>query len=343
MNVPPSMTAPFDPTIRPPRTASRKPFRFSGTPCFEGQPINSRRETITTVATATRTPRRIFENPVCGMTVNRIPRTASSIRRRLSFLCGGCHEVPAEPGRYLARPPVPARDAGARSAGPPPARPGKYTCPMHPEIVRDGPGRLPDLRNGPRAHGSHARRGGKPRVRAHAAPVLGESAADGPAFRSRDGRDDHRARASLRGSRRARFVWLQLVLATPVVLWGGAPFFARGWASIVHRSLNMFTLIVDRRRDGVFVQRRRRSISVDISRVVPLALRRGRRVLRSGGRDRDPRASRPDPRAQGAEPHERGLEESTGARPQDSKARDAARAPKRTFLSRTFIRATRFA
>src|SRR5437660_8939514 len=37
--------------------------------------------------------------------------------------------------------------------------------------------------------------------------------------------------------------WLQLVLATPVVLWGGWPFFARGWASIVNRSPNMFTLI----------------------------------------------------------------------------------------------------
>jgi Cu+-exporting ATPase len=36
---------------------------------------------------------------------------------------------------------------------------------------------------------------------------------------------------------------VQLALATPVVLWGGAPFFARGWASVVHRSLNMFTLI----------------------------------------------------------------------------------------------------
>jgi Cu+-exporting ATPase len=37
--------------------------------------------------------------------------------------------------------------------------------------------------------------------------------------------------------------WIQLVLATPVVLWGGWPFFQRGWASIVNRSLNMFTLI----------------------------------------------------------------------------------------------------
>jgi len=38
-------------------------------------------------------------------------------------------------------------------------------------------------------------------------------------------------------------VWLQFALATPVVLWGGWPFFARGWQSIVNRSLNMFTLI----------------------------------------------------------------------------------------------------
>jgi Cu+-exporting ATPase len=39
------------------------------------------------------------------------------------------------------------------------------------------------------------------------------------------------------------FTWLQLALATPVVLWGGWPFFVRGWASLVNRSLNMFTLI----------------------------------------------------------------------------------------------------
>ena len=37
--------------------------------------------------------------------------------------------------------------------------------------------------------------------------------------------------------------WLELLLATPVVLWGGWPFFQRGWASLVNRSTNMFTLI----------------------------------------------------------------------------------------------------
>jgi len=37
--------------------------------------------------------------------------------------------------------------------------------------------------------------------------------------------------------------WLELLLATPVVCWGGWPFFVRAWQSVVHRSLNMFTLI----------------------------------------------------------------------------------------------------
>jgi len=37
--------------------------------------------------------------------------------------------------------------------------------------------------------------------------------------------------------------WIQFLLATPVVLWGGWPFFVRAWQSIVNRSLNMFTLI----------------------------------------------------------------------------------------------------
>ncbi|MCI0611470.1 copper-translocating P-type ATPase, partial [bacterium] len=38
-------------------------------------------------------------------------------------------------------------------------------------------------------------------------------------------------------------IWIQMILATPVVLWGGLPFFKRGWESVIHRSLNMFTLI----------------------------------------------------------------------------------------------------
>src|SRR5258708_26803588 len=42
---------------------------------------------------------------------------------------------------------------------------------------------------------------------------------------------------------RSATAWIELALATPVVLWGGWPFFVRAWQSVVHRSLNMFTLI----------------------------------------------------------------------------------------------------
>ena len=45
-----------------------------------------------------------------------------------------------------------------------------------------------------------------------------------------------------------------LALATPVVLWGGWPFFVRGWSSVVHRSLNMFTLIAHGRGRGLWIQ-----------------------------------------------------------------------------------------
>ena len=49
--------------------------------------------------------------------------------------------------------------------------------------------------------------------------------------------------ASLLHANMAALNWVQLVLATPVVLWCGWPFFERAWASVVHRSPNMFTLI----------------------------------------------------------------------------------------------------
>ena len=55
---------------------------------------------------------------------------------------------------------------------------------------------------------------------------------------------DHFAEPTLDALITSRKVaWIQLILATPAVLWGGWPFFWRGWASLVNRRLNMFTLI----------------------------------------------------------------------------------------------------
>jgi P-type Cu+ transporter len=105
---------------------------------------------------------------------------------------------------------------------------GKYTCPMHPDVVSDKPGACP-------------------KCGMVLEPVAGGEEDD---TEYRDMR--RRFWVSLVLTlpvfvvamlHTTGFDWLQLVLATPVVLWGGWPFFIRGWQSIVHRSLNMFTLI----------------------------------------------------------------------------------------------------
>ena len=87
------------------------------------------------------------KDPVCGMTVDpdRTPHHQVHDGRTYHFCSARCVErFRAEPTRFLAGAP-PAKQPAPASAS------VEYTCPMHPEIVRDGPGRLPDLRHGARA------------------------------------------------------------------------------------------------------------------------------------------------------------------------------------------------
>ena len=71
--------------------------------------------------------------------------------------------------------------------------------------------------------------------------------------------------------------WVQLVLATPVVLWAGWPFFERGWRSVLTRNLNMFTLIALGTGVGLRLQRRRDAAARRLPRGVPGPRRLGRR------------------------------------------------------------------
>jgi len=118
----------------------------------------------------------------------------------------------------------------------------EYTCPMHPEIVRDTPGVCPicgmaleprtvTVEDGPSAELVDMTR----RLWIGALlglPVFLLSMADMVLGMGLGGRVD------------MGFAnWISLVLSTPVVLWAGWPFFERGWASIVNRHANMFTLI----------------------------------------------------------------------------------------------------
>ena len=117
----------------------------------------------------------------------------------------------------------------------------EYTCPMHPEIVRREPGFCPicGMALEPRTVTAEEEKSGAER---HDPALLGEPGLERPPAGVGDGGDGRRG-PGIAPRLRAPLTWLQLALATPVVLWGGWPFFQRGWASIVNRSLNMFTLI----------------------------------------------------------------------------------------------------
>jgi Cu+-exporting ATPase len=127
-------------------------------------------------------------------------------------------------------------------AAPAPAVKTEYVCPMHPEIVRPEPGSCPICGMALEPRTVTLEEEANPELidmtrrfwisAALSAPLLLFALADFlpgmPVYRWFS----------------PHFLnWFQLTLATPVVLWGGRPFFQRGWASIVNRSLNMFTLI----------------------------------------------------------------------------------------------------
>src|SRR4029453_12895164 len=118
----------------------------------------------------------------------------------------------------------------------------EWTCPMHPQIVRDAPGSCPICGMALEPRTVVVGEGPDPELvdmtrrfwigLVLTLPLL--------AFVMGDMLPGQPLRHLIPGRVSA---WLQLVLATPVVLWAGWPFFERGWVSIVNRSLNMFTLI----------------------------------------------------------------------------------------------------
>ena len=175
-------------------------------------------------------------DPVCGMQVTPsagVP-CAEHAGQRFYFCSEQCHaKFVADPAKYVAvQHPAPAPSSAGTI----------YTCPMHPEIRRNQPGACPicgmalepvitSAETGPSAELVDMTRrfwiGA-----ALAAPVVIVEMA-GHAFGPRIG-DLVPPQVS---------IWLQLLLATPVVLWAGWPLLARGVASFRNRSLNMFSLI----------------------------------------------------------------------------------------------------
>jgi P-type Cu+ transporter len=118
----------------------------------------------------------------------------------------------------------------------------EYTCPMHPEIVRPSPGSCPICGMALEPRTVTATGEENPELRDMTRRFWISLALTAPLFilAMIDMLPGMPARHALPGGWLA---WIELLLATPVVLWGGWPFFQRGWASIVNRSSNMFTLI----------------------------------------------------------------------------------------------------
>lgn len=188
-------------------------------------------------------------DPVCGMRVDpqATPHRHTHEGREYFFCSARCREkFVADPARYLK----PAAAAScchghaAKPAAPAPAAPGTiWTCPMHPEVRQDHPGACPKcgMALEPETPGLEAEDDGE--LRDMRRRLLVGAALSLPLLWLTMGELLPGALAPQNWIAPAPSGWLQALLATPVVLWAAAPFWQRGWASIAHRSLNMFTLI----------------------------------------------------------------------------------------------------
>ena len=127
-------------------------------------------------------------------------------------------------------------------AEPGPGAAAEYVCPMHPEIVRPAPGACPICGMALEARIVSGEEATSPELADMRRRFWTSCVLTLPIFAAAmaDMLPGEPLRHALPGRSLA---WVELALATPVVLWGGWPFFARGWASIVAASPNMFTLI----------------------------------------------------------------------------------------------------
>jgi Cu+-exporting ATPase len=171
-------------------------------------------------------------DPVCGMRVNR--HTAKHrfeyLGQEYLFCSGRCRErFAAEPQEFLKpREPEPAAPTGA-----------VYTCPMHPEVRKIGPGDCPICGMALEPEQISLDQGPDPELIDMTRRFWIALALTLPVFAIEMG--SHLGLTHLVMPSWSN--WISFALSTPVVLWAGAPFFVRGWNSVATRNLNMFTLI----------------------------------------------------------------------------------------------------
>jgi len=176
-------------------------------------------------------------DPVCGMSVDMTAGKPTHMHdgTEYYFCCQGCRDkFAADPMHYLSgahRKPAEEAPAGTL-----------YTCPMHPEIVQEGPGDCPICGMALEPKGVPAGdEGPNPELVDFTRRFWIGAVLTVPILILAMG---HMAGLPVRGWLGERAAaWAELALGAPVILWCGWPFFVRGWKSLVNRSLNMFTLI----------------------------------------------------------------------------------------------------
>src|SRR5262249_2126990 len=175
-------------------------------------------------------------DPVCGMSVDpHKTRHRAAYQGRTYYFCSaGCQaKFSADPSKYLA--------AKGDRAPPDKVPDGTiYTCPMHPQIRQVGPGSCPICGMALEPVLATAEAGSNPELFDMTRRFWVGLVLSVPVVALEMG--GHLMELSHYLSQRTSN-WMQFILATPVVLWAGWPFFVRGWNSLVTRSLNMFTLI----------------------------------------------------------------------------------------------------
>ncbi len=191
--------------------------------------------------------------PDASRTTARTPSSSknsseSSFEKGRAYICPMCPEV-----RQIGPGPCPKCGMALDSESPvAAATKTEYTCPMHPQIVREAPGSCPicgmalEPRTVTLAEDNPELRDMTRRFwisLALTAPLLALAMGSMLWPRISMHLDIDLGGWLVITPRSPVLPWFELILATPVVLWGGWPFFQRGWASIVHRSTNMFTLI----------------------------------------------------------------------------------------------------
>ncbi len=172
-------------------------------------------------------------DPVCGMVVDptKTPHHATHAEQEWHFCSADCRsKFLAEPDRYIAPTPPASTPEGTI-----------WTCPMHPEVRQDHPGACPICGMALEPATASAESGPSPELADMTRRFWIGLVLALPVFLLEMGGHLFPALHHLVPMRIS--IPVQLVLATPVVLWAGWPFFVRGWASVRNRSLNMFTLI----------------------------------------------------------------------------------------------------